>query len=353
MRVASPSAATRGPRPYPAFVSTPRILAGFVPHLYRIQTFAAEDAGMSEPWRLFAALLLLLPVAACTRPARPELPDGSHAHTITVDGRERAYRTYRPVALPDGPVPLVLVLHGGAGSGAQAERSYGWDARADRDGFVVVYPDGVNRSWNAGPGCCGPATRDGVDDVAFLEAVVAETGRGVPIDPARVRAAGMSNGAMMAYRLACDSTVVTAIAPVAGIVIGDCPSPAPVSVIHIHGTEDHSVPWSGGPGKRDNDGTGRVPIRIDGPPVPDLVAGWRDRAGCPPPAERITGAVTTTTADCPGGRVIELVSVAGAGHQWPGATGPGAAAERLLELDPPSGALDATATIADFFIALT
>ncbi|BEL12672.1 PHB depolymerase family esterase [Actinoplanes sichuanensis] len=301
---------------------------------------------MSRLLPVALALLLLLP-AGCTRDDDPIEP-GSTEHTLG----ERTFRTYRPASLPDRrAVPLVVVLHGGAGSGAQAERAYGWNAAADRDGFVVAYPDGTGRSWNAGPGCCGPATRDGVDDVRFLEDVVAAVARGAPIDPTRVRVTGMSNGAMMAYRLACDSTVFTAIAPVAGMIIGDCPHPAPVPVLHIHGTDDASVPWAGGPGKRSNGGTGRVPIGIDGPPIPDMIADWRSAASCAAPTETVDGPVTTSIATCPGGRTVELISITGAGHQWPGATPADPVVTERLGLDPPSTALDATAVIAKFFTA--
>jgi polyhydroxybutyrate depolymerase len=294
---------------------------------------------------LLALTLLLLFPAGCTEPDDP-IPIGSTAQDLG----ERTFRTYRPASLPSGrPVPLVVVLHGGAGSGAQAERAYGWNATADREGFVVAYPDGVRRSWNAGPGCCGPANRDGADDVRFVEGVVAAVSRGVPVDPARVFVTGMSNGAMMAYRLACDSTVFTAIAPVAGTLIGDCPHPAPVPLLHIHGTADESVPWNGGPGKRNNGGTGRIPLRIDGPAITEVVAAWRTAASCAVPTDRTDGAVTRSVATCPDGRVVELISVAGAGHQWPGAVPAGGAATERLDLDQPSDALDATALIWRFF----
>jgi polyhydroxybutyrate depolymerase len=294
---------------------------------------------------LLALTLLLLFPAGCTEPDDP-IPIGSTAQDLG----ERTFRTYRPASLPSGrPVPLVVVLHGGAGSGAQAERAYGWNATADREGFVVAYPDGVRRSWNAGPGCCGPANRDGADDVRFVEGVVAAVSRGVPVDPARVFVTGMSNGAMMAYRLACDSTVFTAIAPVAGTLIGDCPHPAPVPLLHIHGTADESVPWNGGPGKRNNGGTGRIPLRIDGPAITEVVAAWRTAASCAVPTDRTDGAVTRSVATCPDGRVVELISVAGAGHQWPGAVPADGAATERLDLDQPSDALDATALIWRFF----
>lgn len=270
--------------------------------------------------RLLAVLCSVLLLSACTGDAgtKPAVPVGSAEHTLRVGDLDRTYRTYRPAALPDRAVPLVVVLHGGAGSGRQAERAYGWNAEADRGGFVVAYPDGVRRTWNAGPGCCGAAARDRVDDVGFLRLLVEAVSAAARIDPARVFVTGMSNGAMMAYRLACETTVFAAIGPVAGIAIGECADPAPMSVIHLHGTADESVPYGGGPGKRDNGGTGRLPVHIDGPAVPDLVADWRAAAGCPPPDEHVEGAVTTSVARCPGGRTVELISIEGGGHEWPG-----------------------------------
>lgn len=131
---------------------------------------------------------------------------------LSSGGQDRTYLVHVPAGL-SGAAPLVLMLHGGYGTGAQAERSYGWDALADQDHFVVAYPDGLDRAWNSGGGCCGKAARRDVDDVAFLTAVVADVEARVPVDPARVYAAGMSNGAMMAYRLACDSDVFAAIGP--------------------------------------------------------------------------------------------------------------------------------------------
>lgn len=294
------------------------------------------------------SLPLILLLAGCADPEPAGIPAGTSQHSLG----ERTFRVHRPATLPAGQrVPLVLVLHGGAGSGEQAEESYGWDATAGRDGFLVVYPDGIGRSWNAGPGCCGRAAREDADDIGFLEEVVADVVARAPVDNTRVFVTGMSNGGMMTYRLACTSTVFRAVAPVAGMLIGDCPSPAPVSLLHIHGEADRSVPWAGGPGRQDNGGTGRVPVRIDGPPITEVAGNWRERAGCAAFTERAEGSVTTRTAVCPGGRIVTLISVAGAGHQWPGAVPEGRVVTGLLDLDPPSTALDATATIWRFFQA--
>src|SRR3979411_1057426 len=110
---------------------------------------------------------------------------------LPAGGRERSSRLYRPVSVESGnPAPLVIVLHGGFGSAGQAEQSYGWDELAGRHGFLVAYPEGVGRSWNAG-WCCGPARTHEVDDVAFVGGLVAEVSARDGVDPRRVFAAGV------------------------------------------------------------------------------------------------------------------------------------------------------------------
>jgi polyhydroxybutyrate depolymerase len=274
---------------------------------------------------------------------------GTTEHTLTVDGQRRTFRVYRPAGLPSGtPAPLVVMLHGALGDGGQAQSSYGWDAQADRGRFLVAYPDGVRRAWAVSRDCCGPPAADGVDDVAFVTRMVAAISAATPVDQARVYATGISNGGMLAYRLACESTLLAAIAPVAATLLGPCPTSAPVSVLHIHGTADRTVPYRGGPGRRDNGGTGAYPANTDGPPIPELIDTWRRKGRCPRPATTTVGDVTTAAAACPEGRGVTLVTVAGAGHQWPGRPGPDGALARAW-LDPPSAALDATDTIWSFF----
>jgi polyhydroxybutyrate depolymerase len=234
------------------------------------------------------------------------------------------------------------MLHGGFGDGAEAERDTHWDAEADRYGFAVAYPDGIDHAWSVGGGCCGRPAATGVDDVAFVSAVVTTLGHLLPIDPARVYATGISNGGMLAYRLACDTRLFAAIGPDSATLLGPCADPAPVSVLHIHGTADHNIPYGGGQGNGF--------AHIDGPAVPDVVAAWRAVDHCPAPAASTAGPVTTALADCPDGRSVELITITGAGHQWPGATSH-PIAQHLLPLDPPSTALDATDTLWRFFAA--
>jgi len=236
------------------------------------------------------------------------------------------------------------MLHGGFGSGEQAERSYHWDAEADSGHFLVAYPDGLNRAWNAGT-CCGEPRRAGVDDVGFITTMVAAIEQQIPIDRPRVYVTGMSNGAMMALRLGCQTDTFAAIAPVAGTLLTDCSHAQPTSVLQIHGTADDRVPYDGGPGKAF---AANGNPRVDGPSVPSVNATWRSIDACGPPSSNTAGSMMTETAGCADGRTVELISVAGAGHQWPGGE-PSPLAEKLAGIPAPSTALDATNTIWQFF----
>jgi len=273
--------------------------------------------------------------------AATPIPAGSSTHAISVGGVTRGYLVYRPAGLP-ATAPLVVMLHGGFGSASQAEKSYHWDAEADSGHFLVAYPNGLDRAWNAGGGCCGMPGRAGTDDIGFITAMVSAIEHAIPVNPDRIYATGISNGGIMAYDLACHTTIFAAIGPDSATELAGCPDPAPASVIAIHGTADKNIPYDGGEG----DG----PAHIDGPSVPAVNASWRRTDNCAAPSVATAGTVTTSAANCPGGRSVDLISIAGAGHQWPGAV-PNPTAQRLLHTDPPSTALDATRVIWQFFAA--
>jgi polyhydroxybutyrate depolymerase len=283
--------------------------------------------------RLVAAAVALALLAGPALPARAE-------EHVTSGGIDRTFHAYVPAAHAASP-PLVVVLHGGFGSGAQAETAYRWDAAADRYGFVVLYPDGLQRAWNAGD-CCGQPRARNVDDVAFIEAAVRATSRAYATDPKRLYVTGISNGGMMAYRLACESALpIAAIAPVAATLAVPCDRPQHVSVLHVHGLADRNVPFDGGPGS----GFVRMTYR----PVSAALDVFRKADACAAPVTTTAGPVTTARSACANGNVVELTTIAGAGHQWPGAAPPPARAAALLRLDAPSTALDATALIWSFF----
>jgi polyhydroxybutyrate depolymerase len=269
----------------------------------------------------------------------PGIPAGSSTHVLELGGYTRTFHLYRPPALLV-PAPLVVMLHGGFGNGLQAERSYGWDAVADAGQFVVAYPDGFRRAWNTGGGCCGQPAARGIDDVGFVTEVVKTIGRRIQIDPTRIYATGISNGGMMTYALACNTAIFAAIGPVAATHLGDCRSPRPLSIVHVHGTADTRIPYAGG--------QGNGPARIDGPAVRTVIERWRQIDGCGPEAVTQHGAVTTSVATSPQGFGVDLVTIFGAGHQWPGSVGR-PVLQKMLGLDPPSRAFRATEHIWHFF----
>ncbi|MBS1674177.1 MAG: polyhydroxybutyrate depolymerase [Actinobacteria bacterium] len=280
--------------------------------------------------------------AVPTAPTIPPEPEGSAEYSLTSGGLSRTYRLYVPADLPD-PAPLVVMLHGGGGSGAIAERAFGWDAKADEGRFVVAYPDGLGPAvpaWNTLGDCCGYPAREGVDDVGFIQDMVAAIGSRIPLDDKRIYATGMSNGGMMAYTLACRTDLFAAIGPVSATMLDPCEHPAPASVIHIHGLRDTNVPFSGAKG------TGTA--AIDGPPIEQVIDDWRTTDDCATATTVAAGVVTTSTSTCAEGRAVELITIADGAHGWP--TKP-AARRTGKDGTGPSDALDATDTIWRFFSA--
>lgn len=187
------------------------------------------------------------------------LGPGDYKFSLFHNGLERIYFLHSPPSY-DGkkPVPLVIALHGGGGDGKDMEAISLLDAKADQEGFIVVYPNGTGETvlgklygtWNAGA-CCPPAMDNGIDDVGFVSAVIKKVSNDFAIDSNRVFATGFSNGAQMVYRLACElSDKIAAIAPVSGIAplekIADCAPKRPVSILHFHGLKDPCVPYAGG-----------------------------------------------------------------------------------------------------------
>lgn len=233
-------------------------------------------------------------------------------------GRARSYLLHVPDALPPGPRPLVVALHGSDGNAREARRISGLDAEADREGFLVVYPNGTGDSpralsWNAG-NCCEPAVGRGVDDVDFVRAVVSDVSRRRAVDAARVYAAGFSNGASLAYHLACRAAdVFAAVAPVAGsLEAPDCAPSAPVSAIIFHGSDDENVNYNGGISRY------AVYGRTDAT-VFDAVAFWVRANGCDPEPSKTTlgNAIRHEFGGGRDGSEVVLYTILGHAHAWP------------------------------------
>lgn len=260
------------------------------------------------------------------------------------------------VHVPDKPakaLPLVLVLHGAGGNPRRMAAWTGMNDTADRHGFIVAYPGGVGMvsTWNAG-NCCGPAERRGVDDVDFLRQAVAAIARRWDVDRRRVYVAGMSNGGMMAYRMAAEAAdMVAAVAVVEGtMTLDSLPAGPPVPILHIHSLSDPRVPFEGG-----NRGRMRFPA------VEQVLAAWRRRDGCPqtpfaskerpmtwrsPDGGVLHEASSRRYGPCRNGTEIMLWLLKGPGHVWPGALGK----EPIPAfLGAKSNVLNANEVIWDFF----
>lgn len=254
---------------------------------------------------LVAALVVSAAVAVAPAWAAPGDPPGA----LTFGGLQRTYVLHVPPGLTQ-PAGLVINLHGAGQTGAVQAGVTNYNAIADQYGFVVAYPDGIDMSWADGRGASVP-DREGVDDVGFLAALIGQLSRDFAIPPGRVFVTGMSAGAFMANRLACErADLVSAVAPVAGTLsmsIGCNPS-RPVSVLAVHGTADPVVPYTGG-----------AMIGRGGPSdivsAPSMAERWRALDNCPvPPAPDPGGFMAT---GCAGGARVEFVSVDGGGHVWP------------------------------------
>ncbi|MBC7971938.1 MAG: hydrolase [Verrucomicrobia bacterium] len=276
-------------------------------------------------------LSIVIGLTACqspsiTREASPQ-PDAASAAqpvklgdatgALVYEGQQRTYHVYTPkVYRPDRPLPLVLAFHGYGSQGKDLANGSGFNETAEQKGFVVVYPDGIERRWN-------PLNKflTGVDDVGFVPALIAHMKRVRAIDSRRVYATGVSNGGFLVQRLACESS--SPIAAFASVVAtlpsqlqGSCNPQTPVPILMINGTADRKVPWQGG-----NLGYGSILS------VPGTIDFWQRRNNCPPapqikrlPGDRVEIA---RYPNCQGGSEVELVTLKGVGHVWPrGGSGP-------------------------------
>ena len=173
---------------------------------------------------------------------------------MTWDGLKRTYVLYRPANLdPKVRHPLLLCLHGGTGTGAGMQKLTfdRFNELADRDGWLVAYPDGIGKNWNDGRKIDDEAHGKNLDDVGFLSSLIDLCVQKEGADPKRVYVTGISNGAMMTCRLACElSDKIAAGAPVAGSMPANLPATCspkhPVSMLFINGDKDPLVPFEGG-----------------------------------------------------------------------------------------------------------
>ncbi|HEX6375570.1 MAG TPA: PHB depolymerase family esterase [Allosphingosinicella sp.] len=199
-------------------------------------------------------LLLAFYLLYAPTPPAPQLSAKPQAGTIRIGARERQYLVYAPARRAASPA-LLVVFHGRMGSPARirAETGYGFDRLADRNGFVVAYPQGFEGRWNdcrkAGD---DPARRRDIDDLGFFDALVERLRRQHGVDPSRVFVAGVSNGGQFVYRLALERprAIAGAAVFVAGLPSRDnngCTSRGPPPpILIVNGTDDPINPYEGG-----------------------------------------------------------------------------------------------------------
>jgi len=305
---------------------------------------------LGQAARLIAALIVVTAAA----------PAAAADFTLTVqhEGLARTALVHVPAGI-GGPRPVVVNFHGGGGNARSHRRWTRMDATAERHGFVVVYPNGTGPMsdkllvWNAGS-CCGRAPAQGVDDVGFVLRMLDTLAQRLSIDRRRVYATGMSNGAMMAQRLAADAADhIAAVAPVAGAMAVTHFAPArAMPVVHFHSVDDPRALYGGGLGPP-FPGTN---IRVTHIGVEDSLKRWIAADGCLAEPRTWPGIVDAAGhsatqiawGGCRDGVEVMLWRLTGAGHVWPGAE---SYLPRLL--GPPTKVLDANEEMWRFFERFT
>lgn len=263
------------------------------------------------------------------QPSAAFLPGETTTGTVSSGGRERTYLIHVPPSY-DGsqPVPLVLNFHGLGSTGAQQHAYSGLVPIAEREGFLLVSPDGVNNSW---------LIAAGVNDIEFTRDLVAELANTFCIDRGAVFSTGMSNGGFMSAALACVAgDIVAAVAPVAGVLAASPNCREPVPFLQFHGKDDHVVPYEGGT------------ITATGGPfagIERIMAGWAMHNGCEGEPRTSEAAPLVNLVEFEGceAPTAHYVVVDG-GHSWPGAS-------PVPRLGRTTQAISASELMWEFFVA--
>jgi len=271
---------------------------------------------MNSQKRVIAAVLVLigLPVVLVLVEAVSYYVRNRSNGTIVSSGREREYLLYVPRSYDrTRPTPLVISMHGAGLWGAAQKEISQWNAVADREGFIVVYPSGTGGS---GPRVWRQRGVGGQREITFISELIDKLSADYNIDPARIYANGLSNGGGMAFVLSCTlSDRIAAVGMVAAAHLepwSSCTDPRPVPMISFHGTADTATPYYGG--------RSWVAPRAF-PHIPTWTANWARRNRCgPAPVDSVVAADVTRTeyTNCADDAAVVLYTVQGGGHTWPG-----------------------------------
>lgn len=275
---------------------------------------------------------------------------GTAGHVVRVGDHLRDFRLHIPKARARNRIGLaqayglVIVLHGSGADGETVRHQSGMDSVAEANGWVVAYPDGVKGTlgfgsdWNVGT-CCGVAARDSIDDVRFAVAIIDYVVAKLPVSRGRVYVAGFSDGARMAYHIACQAALrVAAVAVVSGSVRDpNCVPARAVPLIAFHGTADDEVPYGEPPDTHPR----QPPIQVAAG-LPPSVQMWASSNGCRGLTHALQAKHVTRFSFTQCKADVVMYSVAGGGHGWPGEPdGVGSTA--------PMSEIHATPLIARFF----
>ncbi|OVE78008.1 hypothetical protein BVX98_01510 [bacterium F11] len=283
---------------------------------------------------------------------------GNHMVTLLHKNIKRKYLLYIPKSY-DGtnPVPLILVLHGGAGTPTGTQRLSRMSEKADQEGFLVIYPQShVSRNgfrhWNAGPRPLEPYKESPADDVGFLNRILDDMEKRFNIDERRIYATGISNGGMMIYRMACEmSHRIAAVAPIAtASLMNQCRPKRPISILHIHGRKDKIIQFEGGGTHPSvpNFIKRTVPLKSAQKSIEPFVSLNK----CPPaPREIFQNAKAKCLSYGPGENKTEVVlcTVEDGGHTWPGGAHTSEKAWYLKLVGKLSQDINASDMMWDFF----
>jgi polyhydroxybutyrate depolymerase len=281
-------------------------------------------------------VMLLILALACGRGrlAGPEPAGQAGPGALRVEGtmvHEGLVRSYR-LRIPKGEAqtdhpPLVLALHGGGGNKERmCDLTGGLADLVDREGFLLLCPQGVEGHWNDGRGLDRyRAQREAIDDVGFLRALARELSRQYEVAEGRVYVTGASNGGMMTYRLACEAPELFAAA--ASIIANlpkqlRCQPSEPISMLIMNGTEDPLMPYDGGQVRFLWQELGAVHSTME------TAARWAETNGCQPDPTEVElpeedpedGTLVQLTAysGCDRGSEVVVYTIVGGGHTWPG-----------------------------------
>jgi len=269
----------------------------------------------------------------------------NYEDTLMIYGRNRFYKTHLPLGYNlQKQYPVVFVFHGGLGNPDLTEKQTGFSKKADEEGFIVVYPYGTGAfdkkllTWNTWD-CCGYADKKNINDVDFIKAVLAEIKSKHSIDEKRIYAAGLSNGGMMCYLLACElPEYFASVAPVAATMFDtvSCNSNAEVSLIIFNSLNDQHIPYDGGIGEESL-------VDVEKLPVETVVSLWVNKYNAILMSKSESSFFHKTNYKNNNGTEIVLYKMLSGGHSWPGG-------EKIRKFgDAPVKSVSATDLIWEFF----